>query len=214
MTKYIPRPKKGKLTAAFTKAVTDYLLIETELAPADIIMVFGNTARKSLAEQAAMLYKQGMGRKIVVSGGVKCEKGLREADDIAERLIKKGIPEKDIIRERRATNTGENVIYSKPLIDQIIGLENVKSILAIGNIIASRRFLMTLERHWPEPHKMIAPVNPFRVPTAKWYTMKAFRDKVLTEYDKIPKYLEANFIKEIHPDKINKQARQNRHRWG
>jgi len=211
MTKYMPPPKKGKLTAEFTKAVTDYLLVETEIAPADIIMVFGNDARESLADRAAILYKQGLGRKIVVSGGVKGKNGIREADDIADKLVKKGVPEKDIIRERRATNTGENVLFSKPLIDQKIGLHNVHSILAVGSIIASRRFLMTLERHWPEPHKMMAPANPFRAPTDKWYTLKLFRQKVLKEYDKIPKYLKCGFIAEVDIDQINQKTRRKRH---
>ena len=197
MAKYVPLPIHGKLTQAFTKAVTDYLLVETSLRKADLIFVFGNHSRTPLAQQAAKLYKKGFAKKIVVSGGVYGDHPLKEADDIAQQLIKAGIPKEDILIEDKAQNTGENVIYSKQLVEEKIGLDKVSSVIAIGNIIAARRFLMTLERHWPGLDLVSAPVNMHDVPKEKWYTVEKFKQQVLTEYKKIPDYFRQGFLAEV-----------------
>ena len=194
---YRPLPEKGELSKAFQKSVTDYLLVETPIEKADIVLVFGNNGRGSLAKRAAELYVRGYAKKIVVSGGVRGMHTRKEANDIADRLCKMGIPEADILIEDAAMNTGENVTLSKALVAKEIGLENVKSVIAVGSIVAARRFLMTIERHWPGLKMMSAPVNVYNVPRERWYTLKKFRDRVLTEYKKIPTYIERGYIKEV-----------------
>ena len=50
------------------------------------------------------------------------------------------------------------------LIKQRIAFDRVRSIIAAGKISSSRRYLMTLERYWPGPKKMILLINYFGVP--------------------------------------------------
>jgi len=52
------------------------------------------------------------------------------------------------LEERRATNTGENVVLSLPIIERQLGLNNVRSVICLGNFWTSRRYPMTLHRHW------------------------------------------------------------------
>lgn len=184
------------------KKIAEYMLIETELKPADICMVFGGANADHLADHAAELYRQGLFKKIVVSGGVATDDGTFEADRMQARLIGWGIPEEDIIVENKATNTGENVTYSMPLIDKEIGLDNVKSVIAIGQIHASRRFVMTLEKHWPEVIKMFSAPNYFPVSREDWYKHEEFKEGVLREYNKIKPYIEKGFITEINMKEI------------
>jgi uncharacterized SAM-binding protein YcdF (DUF218 family) len=193
------------LTAAFLKAVGDYMLVETPLARADVCLVFGNPHADHLAEQAAELYHRGYFSLIVVSGGVATGDGRLEAHRMRDVLLAKGVPAEIIMVEDKARNTGENVIYSMKLLDEKKGLGNIDSVLAIGHIQAARRFLMTLERHWPQVTKMFTTRNCFGVPKELWHTHPDFRAKVLSEYEKIPDYKAKDFIREIDLDRMKRK---------
>jgi len=47
-----------------------------------------------------------------------------------------------------STNTGENVIFSLPILEAAIGLKNIRSVICLGNTWTARRYPMTLQRHW------------------------------------------------------------------
>ena len=104
-----------------------------------------------------------------------------------------------MICERKSTNTGENVLLSLPLIKEHIDFDRVRSIIAVGQISSSRRYLKTLERYWPGPKKMILPINHFGIPENRWFEDAKFRSRVFTEWNKIPHYLAMGFLREIHP---------------
>ncbi|MCE9507838.1 MAG: YdcF family protein [Alphaproteobacteria bacterium] len=194
------------LSAAFLKAVGDYMLVETPLARADVCLVFGNPHADHLAAQAAELYHRGYFSLIVVSGGVATDDGRLEAHRMRDVLLARGVPAEIIMVEDKARNCGENVVYSMALLDEKKGLANIGSVLAIGHVHASRRFLMTLERHWPQVAKMFVGGNCFGVPKELWHTHSEFRAKVLSEFDKIPDYKAKGFIQEIDLEKIQQEA--------
>ncbi|GAB5387561.1 MAG: YdcF family protein [Alphaproteobacteria bacterium] len=193
-------PKRRKLTPDLIKRITRYMLVETPLKPADLCFVFGTPHYPdNQAEQAADVYHRGLARRFVVSGAPRTDNGQREADRIADKMIELGVPSEIILREDRATNTGENVRYSMPLIDKKWGKRNIRSIIAVGKIYASRRYLMTLERWWPGRELMISPVNNFGVKRDKWFTNPTFRTRVISEWNKVPPYIKSNFIRETRP---------------
>jgi len=194
-----------KLTPEFLKAVGDYMLVETPLAAADACLVFGNAHAEHLADSAADLYHRGYFNLIVVSGGVAHGDGWLEAHRMRDVLVARGVPAEKILVEDKATNSGENVIFSKALLAEKVGLDKIGSVLAIGHLHAARRFLMTLERHWPEVLKMFTTHNCFSAPKEQWDTAPDFRKKVLGEYEKIPGYIARGFIREIDLDLIRKK---------
>ena len=194
-----------KLTPEFLKAVGDYMLVETPLAVADVCLVFGNPHADHLANMAADLYHLGYFNLIVVSGGAATDDGRLEANRMRDVLVARGVPDDKILVEDKARNCGENVIFSKALLAEKIGLDKITSVLAIGHLQAVRRFLMTLERHWPEVLKMFTTQNCFGVPKEQWDTDPDFRKKVLGEYEKIPDYKVLGFIREIDLDDIGKK---------
>lgn len=55
----------------------------------------------------------------------------------------------------------ENVTFSLPIIDAHVGLTNYRSAICLGKVSTSRRYLMTLQRHWPEVAKMRVTVSSF-----------------------------------------------------
>lgn len=189
-----------KLTPEFLKAVGDYMLVETPLAVADVCLVFGNPHADHLAESAADLYHQGYFALIVVSGAPATDDGRPEAHRMRDVLVAKGVPADKILVEDKARNCGENVVLSMAILEEKVGLGNIKSVLAIGHIQASRRFLMTLERHWPEVLKMFTTHNCFGVPKEEWHTDPHFKSLVLAEYEKVPDYKAKGFIREIDLD--------------
>ena len=188
--------------------ITDYLLIEhTEIGPADLCLVFGNRfVCPELAAQAAALYKQGLVKKIAASGGVLTSDGRTEAAAIRDELVRLGVPADDILVEDRATNSGENVVFTKALAEKTLGPDAVRSVIGIGHISAGRRFLMTLAKQWPEVLPMYISVNPYPVARADWARHQGFRQKVLEEWGKIAGYKEKGFIEEIDIDSINRRV--------
>lgn len=175
-------------------------LIDTQLKPADLLFVFGTRVDEVLrAETAARLWRNGMFRWAIVSGGVTPGGTRSECAVIKEEMVRRGIPSERILEEHRATNTGENVIFSLPVIDAALGLATIKSVICLGNTWTGRRYAMTLHRHWPEVEKMLVTVDSFATPRALWHTDPEFRRRVLREWDKIEPYKAKGFIAEWPP---------------
>jgi uncharacterized SAM-binding protein YcdF (DUF218 family) len=107
-----------------------------------------------------------------------------------------GIPAGRILEEHRATNTGENVTFSLPVIDAAIGLNKIRRVICLGNTWTGRRYAMTLHRHWPEVEKMLLTVDNFAVPRDRWHEHPELRRRVLAEWDKIEPYKAKGFIAE------------------
>jgi uncharacterized SAM-binding protein YcdF (DUF218 family) len=170
-------------------------LVTTQLKPADLLFVFGT--REDAAErvaEACRLWRDGFFRRAIVSGGVTPGSDVSECAIIKASMVAQGIPAEIILEEHRAMNTGENVIFSLPVIDVAIGLNNIRSVICLGNSWTARRYPMTLQRHWPEVEKMLVTVDSFATPLALWHTDPEFRRRMLREWDKIEPYKAKGFI--------------------
>jgi len=172
-------------------------LITTPIKPADLLFVFGTREDVALrVDEAFRLWREGLFRRSIVSGGVTPGSQLSECEIIKAAMVRRGIPPECILEEHRATNTGENVIFSLPILQAAIGLENIHSVICLGNSWTARRYPMTLQRHWPEVEKMLITVDSFATPRARWHTDPEFRTRVLAEWDKIVPYKARGFIAE------------------
>ena len=170
-------------------------LISTPLRPADLLFVFGGRLAVSEVVDAAVdLWQRGFFRHALVTGGATQGIARSECEIIKGAMVARGVPADLILEEHRATNTGENVIFSLPVIDAALGRDTIKSVICLGRICTSRRYPMTLQRHWPEVEKMLLAVNYFPTPVALWHTDPAFRARVLNEWRKIEPYKAAGFI--------------------
>lgn len=172
-------------------------LITTTLKPADLLFVFGT--REDVGErveEACRLWREGFFRWGIVSGGVTPGSDLSECEIIKAEMVARGIPAETILEEHRAMNTGENVIFSLPILDAAVGLNNIRSVICLGNSWTARRYPMTLQRHWPEVEKMLVTIDSFATPRAQWHTDPEFRRRMLHEWDKIEPYKTKGFIAE------------------
>jgi uncharacterized SAM-binding protein YcdF (DUF218 family) len=172
-------------------------LIRTPIKPADLLFVFGtreDVARR--VDEAFRLWREGLFRWSIVSGGVTPGSELSECEIIRSAMVARGIPPERILEEHRATNTGENVIFSLPIIEAKLGIKNIRSVICLGNTWTARRYPMTLHRYWPEVEKMLVTVDSFDTPPSLWHTDPVFRARVLSEWDKIEPYKARGFIAE------------------
>lgn len=172
-------------------------LIATPIKPADLLFVFGTREDvERRVDEAHRLWRDGLFRWAIVSGGVTPGAQLSECAVIKPAMVARGIPAERILEEHRAMNTGENVIFSLPVIDAALGLKNIRSVICLGNTWTARRYPMTLHRHWPEVEKMLVTVDSFATPRSLWHTDPEFRIRMLREWDKIEPYKAKGFIAE------------------
>jgi len=187
-------------SAAGIAAINARHLIDTPLKAADLLFVFGTRKDERLrAATACRLWHDGLFRWAIVSGGVTPGSDETECAIIKREMVAGGIPPGRILEEHRATNTGENVIFSLPIIDATLGLNNIHSVICLGNTWTARRYPMTLQRHWPAVEKMLLTVDSFGVSRKRWHEHPELRRRVLAEWDKIEPYKARGFIAEWPP---------------
>lgn len=186
------------MTADDLLAISRYVMPALPLRPAKLGFLFGT--RHGIDEfclATHALWQRGMFDTLLISGGATAGQALPEADVIAGRLVALGLPSSILILEREATNTGRNVILGRRKVAEHMNLADIDSVLVIGKVCAMRRYLMTLARHWPGVTVSACPVNYFGLPTERWHEHDEFRARVLAEYDKIPRYLQQDFLREL-----------------
>jgi uncharacterized SAM-binding protein YcdF (DUF218 family) len=201
---------RGNFAAAATLPSDDqidqYLLIEqTRLARADAVIVCGNShAYTELSYMAAALYYRALSPKIVVSGGRKHGAQISEAEIIRARLMDFDVPSHVIKVEEHASNTPENIRFSREILEAE-ATRPLHSAILVGSVVAGRRFLMTAAKEWPDLFVMAANVNPFPFPVHHW-PVQPERSIIENEYEKIHRYLAKGDILEIDINNINRRA--------
>jgi len=170
-------------------------LISTPLRPDDLLFVFGTRRGVGETGEAALdLWRRGFFRHAIVSGGMMPGDTRTECAVIKQAMVAAGVPAALILEEHRATNTGENVIFSLPVIDAALDRQSIRSVICLGKICTARRYPMTLHRHWPEVEKMLVTINPYGAPVERWHTDPLFRERVLLEWRKIEPYRAKGYI--------------------
>lgn len=188
-------PSDAMPSEAEIAAINARHLAVTPLTPADLLFVFGSREGVALrVAAAARLWRDGFFRWAMVSGGVTPGGALSECAVIKAAMVEAGVPTEVILEEHAATNTGQNVMFSLPVIDAAVGLGRIRSVICLGNAWTARRYPMTLHRHWPAVDKMLLTVNSFAAPIESWPDHPALRTLVLAEWAKIEPYKRSGFI--------------------
>ncbi len=153
----------------------------------DLILDLGSNDPR-VAERADQLFLAGYAPLLAFSGGLgRLTQELYpkpEAEVFAEVAIRLGVPREHILLENQSTNTGENILFTRRLLDQK-GL-HPKKILLVQKPYMLRRAYATAKKQWPEVDFLVTgPQISF------------------TEYptDKIPKDLLINILGETRRDR-------------
>lgn len=135
---------------ADAKLLWEYHHINNKLSKKDCILAFGSHDTH-VAERAADIFNQGLAKFIIFTGGLgKITKNIwkqPEAEKFSEIAIAMGVPRNKIFIETKSTNTGQNIDFTKELIE--------KEKLAFSDYIVvdkpykERRIYATLKMQWP-----------------------------------------------------------------
>ena len=178
--------------------IGDYMMPLLPPLPSDLGFLFGTRhGVPEFCEAAYALWREGMFQHLLISGGKTGGQPLSEAELIGQCLVALGMPASRMILETAATNTGENVRFGRAAVAEQMDLAAIRSVLVIGKVCSTRRYLMTLQRHWPGLRMSVCPINYFGVPVERWHEHEEFRARVLGEFSKIPGYLDQGFLHEI-----------------
>ncbi|MGW1136966.1 YdcF family protein [Streptomyces zhihengii] len=105
-----------------------------------------------VAEVTAELYRRGMAPLVVFTGATSRTTRERmprgEAEHYRERAVELGVPNEAILVESRARNTGENIRFSRALLEER-GV-SVSSVLLVSKPYEERRAHATARKLWPD----------------------------------------------------------------
>lgn len=133
------------------QTVWDYLGMHQTPEQADVIVGFGNF-NTNIARRAAELYRQGLAPVVLFTGGLgRNTEGLLpepEAVRFARVAMECGVPEKAILLEPESTNTAENILFTRRLLENR-GIVH-KRILGVHQPFMERRITAAMGVYWPD----------------------------------------------------------------
>lgn len=173
------------------------MFLDSDPHKADIAIIFG-TRHKEPVDVFFGLYNKKIVRKVLITGGTNRVTGSNEAEEIASGLNQRGISSEDILLENKSTNSLENVVFSKEIIDAKIGLHNITDIIYITKHYHAKRALLTLKKYFPKHitfHTMIYSLYDFD--KSNWHESEIGKKKILDEFEKIKRYQEKGDITDV-----------------
>ncbi|MGW0189061.1 YdcF family protein [Streptomyces sp. NPDC003362] len=135
---------------ADTRRLWDYHQMDHRLRPCSVAIGLGSHDL-GVADTAVDLYQRGMAPLLVFTGATspttreRMPKG--EAVHYRERALELGVPDSAILVEPRARNTGENIRFSRAVLEEA-GVD-VSSVLLISKPYEERRAYATARKQWP-----------------------------------------------------------------
>lgn len=178
------------------ETITNYMHIQTALPQqADLAFIFG-TRHLDPVELVVDLYQHKLVNKIVLTGGVNRHTKVNEAQAHLDFLLEQQIPYEAIILEDASTNTYENVVFALPRIGAVLPF--FETVLAIVKWYHARRALMTLKANFPPGIRYyVLNYAPEDVTPHNWHLTAGGQQRVLKNWQSIPRYLAAGHIAEI-----------------
>ncbi|MET8130270.1 YdcF family protein [Streptomyces sp. NPDC005231] len=136
---------------ADTRRLWDYHQMGHSARPCSVAIGLGSHDL-GVADTAVALYMRGMAPLLVFTGATSPTTQERmprgEAVHYRERALELGVPSSAVLVEPRARNTGENIRFSRSLLEEA-GID-VSSALLISKPYEERRAYATARKSWPE----------------------------------------------------------------
>ena len=137
-------------TLALAETLWNYHLLKHEVRKADAILVLCSHDER-VAERGAQLFLEGCAPLLIFSGGqgaiTKALWDEPEAERFARIATSMGVPRESILIEKNSTNTGENVQFTRKLVEGM-GLDPQRFIV-VQKPYMERRAFATFLRYWP-----------------------------------------------------------------
>ena len=135
----------------YAKILWDYHHLNEQINKSDIILGFGSHDL-NVATRCAQLFLEGYGDKIIFTGGfgriTKNLWNMTESEKFAEIAVSMGVPHDKILIENKASNTGENISFTKDLL--INSHLSPSSFIVVDKPYRERRTFATVKKQWPK----------------------------------------------------------------
>lgn len=207
--------------SAFVRAVTDFIFVEDEPAPADVILVPGGSHPEHVL-RAAALYRGGYAPWVLPSGRYSIKKGRfagvpvayqeqyggdyeTEWDYMRAILLAEGVPESAVLREDQATFTWENAQFSRRVMEAR-GLEARRAILCCRAFHA-RRALLYYQAAFPRADIRVCPARTPGEDRDDWFLTPAGRERVLGEVSRC-----GHQVGQVFADFLAREEKENANR--
>lgn len=140
----------------WVEKVWDYHHLDHELQPSDAILVLCSHDTV-VAERGAQLFLEGWAPRLIFSGGLGTITSRFWTEPEAERFaaiaVERGVPRDRILTETRSTNTGENVLFTRRLLEDK-GLD-LQRFIVVQKPYMERRSFATFRKVWPEKQLVV-----------------------------------------------------------
>lgn len=141
---------------ALAEKLWQYHQMDHQLTKADAILVLCSHDTK-VAERGAQLFLEGWAPLLIFSGGLgaitKAWWSVPEADQFAEIAVGAGVPRDRILIENRSTNTGENILFTRQMLEEK-GLDP-QTFIVVQKPYMERRSYATFKKLWPEKDLLV-----------------------------------------------------------
>lgn len=177
--------------------LTEFIFVQNEPAPADVIFLPGN-GHAEPAEYAASLWLSGFAPQVLPSGRWSVTSGRFLGQISGKRqylgtfqtewafmcavLRENGVPEEAILREDQATFTWQNAILSRAVAESA-GISVRRAILCCMPVHA-RRCLLYYSSVFPETEFYVCPAEGCAITRKTWLQNEAGIDAVLGEIER------------------------------
>lgn len=144
---------------------------QNDTAQVDYLVVLGAglwgdtpslTLRQRLDESMVFI-KKNPNTKVILSGGMGPGETITEAEGMKRYLVEKGVDEKLLIKEDKSTSTKENLKFTRELLKQIDGRDNIKIKIVTNNFHMFRSKLLAKNNGFIA-YGQPAPIHPLLVP--------------------------------------------------
>lgn len=187
------------VTQNFVKKVSPTL---PHLNNTRIAVIFGNVNSglvHGMSDHLAQLYTQKRIQKIIVTGGKSfSENNHTEAEYARKILLSKGVLGRHIMIDNHSMNSYENVKNARRLLFASEGQVKREPVLFLGMDYATRRFLMTIAKNWPEAIPSFIGFDSFQEEKHEWHTCPRIAQLLETDETKWPEYIAKGHIKPVN----------------
>lgn len=172
----------------FLEEMTNFIFLEDQPEKSDVIFLPGSE-EGALAKTAAKLYLDGYAPLIVPSGKYAKWTGHSivdsfetESDYFGEILKKEGVPLEAILKEREATYTYENAIYTRKLLEE--REIHVRRAILCCQAYHARRSKLYYQVLFPEAEILVCPTVTKGIRRSNWFQKRESIEVVLGEIER------------------------------
>lgn len=144
----------------------------------------------AVAEHCADLYLQGYASKIIFSGKdgnwTTGRWQKTEAEIFCDRALVKLVPNRDILLEKCATNLGENILYSRVMIEKL--LPKVSEVIVVTKPNTTRRAYATFMANWSEMPVMLSAPKRKLTDVVEGYSLENLVHELVGDVQRIINY--------------------------